>query len=191
MRGGAARIRTEHPLRCPRVSNPRRQPYRLSAPSSNRASCSAPLDGRAGAGLCGWRRAPHRWRKGAGLDPHAHDAPPVFKAGPAPRWFPFRVGGWPTCRSPCLAAPSVFEAAPGAVPVDQPGVWRMASLPTRTPYSGASRFPSGARGRPGSPSVLVPKRGVEPPCPKTAGPQPTAVTFYATWARGIGASEGS
>src|SRR5215467_4681096 len=52
--------------------------------------------------------------EGGGLDPQRSRARPASNGRRPPGRFTFRIGGWRSIRSPCLAAPSVFKAAPAS-----------------------------------------------------------------------------
>jgi hypothetical protein len=58
-----------------------------------------------------------RWdcEEGRGLDPQWRTTRSLSKRCRSPDRLTFRVGGWRSTRSPCLAAPSVFKAAPASL----------------------------------------------------------------------------
>ena len=53
--------------------------------------------------------------EGRGLDPQWRTTRSLSKRCRSPDRLTFRIGGWRSTRSPCLAAPSVFKAAPASL----------------------------------------------------------------------------
>src|SRR5262245_38145890 len=53
--------------------------------------------------------------EGRGLDPQWRATRSLSKRCRSPDRLTFRIGGWRSTRSPCLAAPSVFKAAPASL----------------------------------------------------------------------------